>query len=172
MAMKRILQLALMIAILGIVGFGLAGKLASSSCCGDTLSREEVNVLKTSSQRGDIKAIWRLQEDAANRGAVDESLSYLKRLAVDLNVNEAKYLYFSTIANDPKLFELMRTEAIAQLISAAQNGHAPSQFFLASYFEEGRFGFKKDEKEARKWYRASAKNGNHQAAKKVDLLIK
>jgi hypothetical protein len=78
--MKRILRVAAVLALLVIFGIALNGKLSTSSCCGETISPEEVVALKLAAQHGDIDATWKLQEDAANRGAAEESLEYLRHL--------------------------------------------------------------------------------------------
>ncbi|ATQ77341.1 hypothetical protein CR152_24585 [Massilia violaceinigra] len=168
--MKRLVKLGSIFVILGLAVLFFSGNFFSSSCCGKQLSNDEVVSLKESAGRGDVKSIWKLQDDASNRGDVEESLFYLRKLGVEFRVGEARYLYFSTIANDLRLFELRRSEAVEQLMTAANEGHATSQFFLAFYYENGQFGFQQNKEEALKWYEAAAKNGSYPAANKVREL--
>lgn len=168
--MKRIVVLIAIFIVALIIALAWTGRLASSSCCNDTLTLEEIRKLKSAALLGDQKAIWKLQEDASNRGAKDESLQYLYKLANEFHDGEARYLYFSTIANDSQLFKLKRKQAVDQLVTAAVEGHVASQFFLATYYEAGTFGFEMNKHEALKWYKIASKNGNEQAKIKLKEL--
>lgn len=162
--MKRLVKSVLIVVALGLAVLALPGPLFNSSCCGKQLSNDEINLLKISAEAGNVESLWALQEDAAERGDVEVSLAYLKRLAVQFHLGEARYLYFSTIANDASLFAARRTEAVDQLITAANEGHVGSQFFLGFYYQEGQFGFQRNREEAIRWYVSAEKNGSEAAA--------
>ena len=63
-------------------------------------------------------------------------------------------------------------KGVNHLITAAQNGHAPAQYRLATelHLGEGRLGIKPDVHKAAAWYRSAAKNGDPIALQSLVVL--
>ena len=63
-------------------------------------------------------------------------------------------------------------KGVNHLIAAAQRGHAPAQYRLATelHLGEGRLGIKTDIRKAVAWYRAAAENGDPIALQSLIVL--
>ena len=63
-------------------------------------------------------------------------------------------------------------KGVNHLIAAAQRGHAPAQYRLATelHLGEGRLGIKPDVHKAAAWYRSAAKNGDPIALQSLVVL--
>ncbi len=125
---------------------------------------EAKNILKTLSEKGDVRAQAQLGELYLSAGKSDqerrEGIKWIKAAAEKGNAI-AQY-NFGNLYLDGKLVPLDYKEAMGWLLKAAAQNVPEAQLNIASMFADGE-GVPQDYKEAANWLKLAAANGNNEA---------